>query len=162
MLDSDALHNAAGTLPPATDVKTTEACAADGKSAKGIVGRCRAVARGSAPTRAQGQPKQREGEERGGEDDQVQTAITAARDRRAPWTKNSNAIPISLPNATIRANLSRHARMIAKTTTPMIAGVNSSGTKRANSADGFAGGLWAGGCQGKTTSLNRLSRGYCR
>ena len=30
MLDSEALHSAAGTLPPAIEVNTTDACTVDG------------------------------------------------------------------------------------------------------------------------------------
>ena len=36
MLESEALHSAAATLPPAIEVKTTDACTADGKVQRNI------------------------------------------------------------------------------------------------------------------------------
>src|SRR5215470_5103121 len=135
MLDSEAAHRAAATLPPAIEVKTTEACTVDGKVqrktkpayrdgastvpdngyiASPSIGNATKVAPRMIRCRRQCRIP----------------ASTAERDRRAPCRKNSKAIATSLPIATQRALSPRQGSTSAMPTAARMASMKLSGRKR--------------------------------
>ena len=84
MLDSEALHSAAATLPPATEVKITEACTVDGRRAEEQQADIERRRDQRARHRPQRQPEQREDDEGRGEDHQMQPPVQDAGQHRGP------------------------------------------------------------------------------
>src|SRR5271155_5656229 len=142
-LDAEAPHRAAATLPPAIEVKATEACTVEGKVQRNIrpsriggVNKPDANGRRSKPTI--GNMRKVAAKTRRCSRQCKAPATIAGRDSLVLCKKNRSAIAADVRSPKTRTPTPRQGSRSAIVTVPAIAKVNSSGRKRESLVIGTA------------------------